>query len=182
MSRGVGLWDRHGEIRTLTGSHADITDQKNREEELKQLHADMEAFTYITSHDMRSPLVNLKGFSHELTLAIGDLNALLEPQKKKLGAATWARIDAILHHDVQEALGFIGNAVDRMDTLTTAILDLSRIGKYVYRDDYRICVASSTNAWVRRATRSATRASKSRSASFPFWSPTRSLWNRCSAI
>jgi PAS domain S-box-containing protein len=135
MSRGVGLWDRHGEIRTLTGSHTDITEQKNREEELKQLHADMEAFTYITSHDMRSPLVNLKGFSHELTLAVGDLNALLEPQQKKLGAATWARIDAILHHDVQEALGFIGNAVDRMDTLTTAILDLSRIGKYVYRDE-----------------------------------------------
>ena len=135
LSRGVGLWDKHGEIRTLTGSHTDITEQKNREEELKQLHADMEAFTYITSHDMRSPLVNLKGFSHELKLAVTDLNAILEPQKKKLGAATWERIDAILHHDVQEALGFIGNAVDRMDTLTTAILDLSRIGKYVYRDD-----------------------------------------------
>ena len=135
LSRGVGLWDKHGEIRTLTGSHTDITEQKNREEELKQLHADMEAFTYITSHDMRSPLVNLKGFSHELKLAVGDLNAILEPQKKKLGAATWARIDTILQHDVLEALGFIGHAVDRMDTLTTAILDLSRIGKYVYRDD-----------------------------------------------
>ncbi len=135
LSRGVGLWDRHGEIRTLTGSHTDITEQKNREEELRQLHADMEAFTYITSHDMRSPLVNLKGFSHELTLAVTDLNALLEPQKKRLGAATWAKIDAILHHDVPEALGFIGNAVARMDTLTTAILDLSRIGKYVYRDE-----------------------------------------------
>ncbi len=135
LSRGVGLWDKHGEIRTLTGSHTDITDQKNREEELRQLHADMEAFTYITSHDMRSPLVNLKGFSHELKLAVDDLNAILEPQQKKLGDTTWARIDAILHHDVPEALGFIGNAVDRMDTLTTAILDLSRIGKYVYRDD-----------------------------------------------
>ena len=136
LSRGVGLWDKHGEIRTLTGTHTDITEQKNREEELRQLHADMEAFTYITSHDMRSPLVNLKGFSHELTLAIGDLNALLEPQKKKVGAAAWGRIETILHHDVPEALGFIGNAVDRMDTLTTAILDLSRIGKYIYRDEW----------------------------------------------
>jgi len=135
LSRGIGLWDKHGEIRTLTGSHTDITEQKNREEELRQLHADMEAFTYITSHDMRSPLVNLKGFSHELKLAIDDLNAALEPQKKKLGAPTWARIETILRHDVPEALGFIGNAVDRMDTLTTAILDLSRIGKYVYREE-----------------------------------------------
>jgi len=37
---------------------------------------------------------------------------------------------------VPEALGFIGHAVDRMDTLTTAILDLSRIGKYIYRDEW----------------------------------------------
>ncbi|MGZ3297700.1 MAG: sensor histidine kinase [Asticcacaulis sp.] len=135
MSRGVGLWDRHGEIRTLTGTHTDITEQKNREEELRQLHADMEAFTYITSHDMRSPLVNLKGFSHELRLAVSELDSLIEPQKDKLDEGTWPRVETFLRHDIPEALGFIGNAVDRMDTLTTAILDLSRIGKYVYRDE-----------------------------------------------
>ena len=135
LSRGVGAWDKHGEIRTLTGSHTDITEQKQREEELRQLHADMEAFTYITSHDMRSPLVNLKGFSHELRLALTDMTALLEPQKKKLGVGNWDKVETILRHDIPEALGFIGNAVDRMDTLTTAILDLSRIGKYIYRDD-----------------------------------------------
>ena len=135
MSRGVGTWDKFGAIRSIIGTHTDITEQKNREEELRQLHADMEAFTYITSHDMRSPLVNLKGFSHELAMAVTDVNALLEPQRKTLGDETWQRLDTVLKHDIPEALGFIGNAVDRMDTLTTAILDLSRIGKYVYRDE-----------------------------------------------
>jgi len=135
MSRGVGVWDKFGQIRTLIGTHTDITEQKQREEELKQLHADMEAFTYITSHDMRSPLVNLKGFSHELALAVEELNAALEPAKDKLGEKTWARLQTVLRLDIPEALGFIGNAVDRMDTLTTAILDLSRIGKYVYREE-----------------------------------------------
>ena len=135
MSRGIGTWDRFGAIRSIIGTHTDITDQKNREEELRQLHADMEAFTYITSHDMRSPLVNLKGFSHELAMAVSDVNGLLEPQREKLGADTWQKLDTVLKHDIPEALGFIGNAVDRMDTLTTAILDLSRIGKYVYRDE-----------------------------------------------
>ncbi len=136
MSRGVGTWDRFGQIRTLIGTHTDITEQKAREEELRQLNADMEAFTYITSHDMRSPLVNLKGFSHELTLAVSDVNDLLAPQRDKIGPATWGKLDTILKHDIPEALGFIGNAVDRMDTLTTAILDLSRIGKYVYHDEW----------------------------------------------
>ncbi len=136
MSRGVGTWDKFGQIRTIIGTHTDITEQKEREEEFKQLHADMEAFTYITSHDMRSPLVNLKGFSHELALALQEVNDILEPAKGKLGVKAWGRLDAVLKSDIPEALGFIGNAVDRMDTLTTAILDLSRIGKYVYREEF----------------------------------------------
>lgn len=135
MSRGVGTWDRFGNIRSLIGTHTDITEQKTREEELRQLHADMEAFTYITSHDMRSPLVNLKGFSHELSMAVSDMRDLLEPQKDKLDGKTWQRLETTLKEDVPEAIGFIGNAVDRIDTLTTAILDLSRIGKYIYRNE-----------------------------------------------
>ncbi len=135
MARGIGTWDKFGQIRTMIGTHTDITEQKNREEELRQLNNDMEAFTYITSHDMRSPLVNLKGFSHELALAVQEVDDLLEPQQKKLGDETWARLEHILRRDIPEALGFIGNAVDRMDTLTTAILDLSRIGKFIYRDE-----------------------------------------------
>jgi PAS domain S-box-containing protein len=133
MSRGVGTWDRFGQIRSIIGTHTDITEQKTREEEFKQLHADMEAFTYITSHDMRAPLVNLKGFSHELALAVKELSTLLG--KGKLAIKDRERINIVLNTDIPEALGFIGNAVDRMDTLTTAILDLSRIGKYVYRDE-----------------------------------------------
>ncbi|MFT4074535.1 MAG: ATP-binding protein [Asticcacaulis sp.] len=135
MARGVGAWDKFGQIRTMIGTHTDITEQKNREEELRQLNNDMEAFTYITSHDMRSPLVNLKGFSHELALAVQEVDDLLEPEREKFSDGVWARLEHILRRDVPEALGFIGNAVDRMDTLTTAILDLSRIGKFVYRDE-----------------------------------------------
>jgi PAS domain S-box-containing protein len=135
LSRGVGTWDKFGQIRTLIGTHTDITEQKEREEEYKQLHADMEAFTYITSHDMRSPLVNLKGFSHELSMAVEEVRELIEPKRKELGEQSWKRLEALLKADIPESLGFIGKAVDRMDTLTTAILDLSRIGKYVYREE-----------------------------------------------
>ncbi|EGF91529.1 sensory box protein [Asticcacaulis biprosthecium C19] len=135
LSRGIGTWDKFGQIRSLIGTHTDISEQKAREEDLRQLNADMEAFTYITSHDMRSPLVNLKGFSHELAIAVHEVNELLEPKKDQIGAPTWDKLETILKRDVPEALGFIGNAVDRMDTLTTAILDLSRIGKYVYQDE-----------------------------------------------
>ncbi|MGA9658281.1 MAG: ATP-binding protein [Asticcacaulis sp.] len=135
MSRGIGTWDKFGQIRSMVGTHTDITEQKNREEELRQLNADMEAFTYITSHDMRSPLVNLKGFSHELQLAAKDIDEIITPHAEKLGQKNWERLKYILRHDIPESLGFIGNAVDRMDTLTAAILDLSRIGRVTYRHE-----------------------------------------------
>lgn len=134
MARGVGAWDKFGQIRTLIGTHTDITEQKKREEELRQLNADMEAFTYITSHDMRSPLVNLKGFSHELEIALDQVRDVLRGQKDKIAAPAWNQLDVLLQQDIPESLGFIGNAVGRMDTLTTAILDLSRIGKFAYRE------------------------------------------------
>ncbi len=135
LSRGIGRRDDAGHIRSIIGTHTDVTEQRSREEEVRQLHADMEAFTYITSHDMRSPLVNLKGFSHELKLGVDEVTELLEPHRKTLGAETWTRLEAVLKADIPEALGFIGNAVDRMDTLTSAILDLSRIGRYTYREE-----------------------------------------------
>lgn len=134
LSRGVGTWDRFGQIRNIIGTHTDITVQKEREEELRQLNADMEAFTYITSHDMRAPLVNLKGFSHELKLAGDEITAIVDGEAR-IGAAARRRLDVLLREDMPEALGFIGKAVDRMDTLTTAILDLSRIGRLAYRDE-----------------------------------------------
>ncbi|MDC7676698.1 ATP-binding protein [Asticcacaulis machinosus] len=133
MSRAVAQRGDDGRMRSMVGAHTDITDQKNREEELRQLHADMETFTYITSHDLRSPLVNLKGFSRELDMAIAEVSDTLTPYQDKIKPEDWSKIDLNLHRDIPEALTFIGKGVERMDTLTTAILDLSRIGRYVHR-------------------------------------------------
>lgn len=133
MSRAVAQRGDDGQIRSMVGAHTDITDQKNREEELRQLHADMETFTYITSHDLRSPLVNLKGFSRELDMAIAEVSDTLTPYQDKIKPEDWAKLDLNLRRDIPEALTFIGKGVERMDTLTTAILDLSRIGRYVHR-------------------------------------------------
>ncbi len=132
LSRGVGLWKNKRLIRMI-GTHTDITEQKKREDVLQQLNEDLENFTYIASHDLRSPLVNLKGFASEVELSLRQVTPMIknmpasEQEKKTL--------DRVFDQEVPEALTFIKNAVERMDLLTSAVLDLSRIGKRELRMD-----------------------------------------------
>lgn len=132
LSRGVGFWDRHGKIQRFIGTRVDITDQKTREEELAQANSDLETFTYIASHDLRSPLVNLKGFANELKHAVEKIEPIVQPFVPSMPEKDQKIMKESLEVDIPEALNFIDKATQRMDTLTTALLDLSRIGKREY--------------------------------------------------
>jgi|GEM_PF-1043512 len=133
LARGMGVGDDFSAMKLLIGTHADITEQKEREEELRQLNGELETFTYITSHDLRSPLVNLKGFSRELELSVREVSDLVRAHADKLPAEDVKRLNFTLDTDIPEALGFIAKGVERMDSLTKGILDLSRIGRRVFR-------------------------------------------------
>ena len=129
LSRGVGIWDQSGKMLRLVGAHTDVTSQKLREEELKQLNADLEGFTYIASHDLRAPLVNLKGFSMEMQRSLTEAKDVLDRVKTRLPDTERQTLDQALDKDIPEAIGFIQSSVEKMDKLTSAILDLSRIGR-----------------------------------------------------
>jgi len=130
------LYDANDKIYAICGISSDITERKKYEEKLKnameklaKANSEMESFTYIASHDLRAPLVNLQGFAHELDSAI----KLITPAALQ-GASAFppeqkAAIDGVLNDDIPEALGFIRSSVHRMDMLTNAILELSRIGR-----------------------------------------------------
>ncbi len=94
--------------------------------ELVQKNKELEQIIYVTSHDLRSPLVNVQGFSKELDYSADDLISSInsddfpEDIKKK--------IKPILEKDIPESLQFIRRSISKMDKLLSGILRLSRMG------------------------------------------------------
>jgi PAS domain S-box-containing protein len=102
---------------------------QERTAELTAANEDIKRFAYIVSHDLRAPLINLKGFASELRAACDVLQAALPAALPHLEAPQHADVSRALDQDIPEALGFIETSVTRMDHLIRAILHLSRLGR-----------------------------------------------------
>jgi PAS domain S-box-containing protein len=128
--RWIGAWgmtsyDEAGEPLRMAGICLDIDDRKRREEEIRALNEELEArveertrelteanrelqdFVYAVSHDLRSPLRALDGFSE----------VLLEDYA------------AVLDEAGQDSLHRIRSAAQHLAELIDALLGLSRVGR-----------------------------------------------------
>ncbi|WP_127092126.1 sensor histidine kinase [Aquabacter cavernae] len=122
--------------RALRQAHAALSvineDLEKRVEErtadLQEANQEIQTFAYIVSHDLRSPLVNIMGFTSELEELRTDLFHRLEALRTRAGDTDAAQ-DQELAKDFDEAFGFIKASIIKMDRLIKAILDLSRQGR-----------------------------------------------------
>ncbi|QNN64124.1 CHASE3 domain-containing protein [Sphingomonas rhizophila] len=102
-----------------------------RTADLRRANEEIQRFAYIVSHDLRSPLVNVMGFTAELDSANWQIAGLIDRvEKENPDLLTPADRTAALE-DLPEAVGFIRSSTQKMDRLINAILDLSRQGKRV---------------------------------------------------
>jgi len=131
----VPLHNREGEINGLVGAVHDISAQKEATEKAQRLAADLneanveiKKFTYIISHDLRAPLVNLKGFSMELRTALALIRENITDLLPQLEETRRSALIQAFDEDVREALDFINSSVNRMDGFINALLQLSRLG------------------------------------------------------
>jgi signal transduction histidine kinase len=123
-------------LTTIANTLAGIIERKRSDEklqryasELEQTNDEIKNFAYIVSHDLRAPLINLKGFSGELHYALKEIETLLRTSLSSVDKDTRKKLTTIIEEDVTEALGFIDSSVSVMDNLINAILELSRIGR-----------------------------------------------------
>ena len=85
----------------------ELRERKKLMLEMENKNAELERFTYTVSHDLRSPLVTIKGF-------LGLLEKDLQEGQIERVASDFKRI---------------GSAADKMDALLSDLLELSRIGR-----------------------------------------------------
>ncbi len=104
---------------------------ESRNVELNHKNQEIEAFVYSVSHDLRSPLVNLEGFSHELGLVGEDLREIFEGSG--LSQEARRRGLELLDEDMATSLHFIQAGVKRLSDIIDALLRLSRSGRVEYR-------------------------------------------------
>jgi signal transduction histidine kinase len=100
-------------------------------EALHQKDQENEMFVYSVSHDLRSPLVNLQGFSRELDTTLKELRSQLG--RHELPVVLKERLGKMLDRDAAEAIQFIQTAVMRLSAIIDALLRLSRAGRVEYR-------------------------------------------------
>jgi len=113
-----------------------------RTADLREANDEIQRFAYIVSHDLRSPLVNIMGFTSELEELRGDIfkriaalaragtSAPLVPDNATDRAEPVLEgTDKQLSEDFTEALGFIKSSIGKMDRLISAILNLTREGR-----------------------------------------------------
>lgn len=97
-------------------------------DKLCKANEEIKSFANIVSHDLRAPLVNLKGFSHELREAAREIKNILRDASPHLADNHRLRVEKLLKDDVPEALDFIDVSTSAMERLISHILTLSRIG------------------------------------------------------
>lgn len=102
---------------------------KRANTDLEQKSQEIEMFVYSVSHDLRSPLVNLQGFSRELAHSQDELGKLL---RDEMPAEERERARVVVSREIPESIQFIQTAVTRLSNIIDALLRLSRAGRVEY--------------------------------------------------
>lgn len=117
--RGQTFTDDETGQTCMTGAVADISAQRESEleqnrliAELERKNAELERFTYSVSHDLKSPLITIKGFLGRL--------------EKDLERGDMER--------VKQRMSRMNFAADKMSELLEGVLALSRLGRLVVPD------------------------------------------------
>jgi PAS domain S-box-containing protein len=121
-------------LRTITEIIGHAFSRNKAEEQVKKLHLDIETknneleqVVYVTSHDIRSPVVNILGFSDEMIKALTKLTNKIFDEANSINNKE--EINYLIEKDIPQILNFIRVSGQKIDKLLIALLKLSRLGR-----------------------------------------------------
>jgi signal transduction histidine kinase len=104
---------------------------RDRTREVARANDEIQRFAYIVSHDLRSPLVNIMGFTSELEAGLSSIRAHFAQAASDDADPAARDAKTAAEADMPEAIGFIRSSTAKMDNLINGILRLSREGRRV---------------------------------------------------
>lgn len=112
------LYKEYAEITTQFNQMVDRVHE--RQNALSMKNKELESMLYIATHDLRTPLVNISGFSQEIEVMLQDL-------EQNLSNATVRQ--NLIRIEIPTALQFVTNSAKRMDQLLQGILRIARLSR-----------------------------------------------------
>lgn len=107
-----------------------ISAERQRDQLLRELETknkELESIIYVSSHDLRSPLVNIQGFSRKLAKSCATVAEMLE--EGRLSEEQHQEARKLLTEQMPRSVTFITSSVEKMDSLLSGLLKLSRLGR-----------------------------------------------------
>ena len=86
----------------------------------------LESIIGIASHDLRSPLINIKGFSGVLTKDINKLEQMLKGEQ--ISQNVREKADMVFNKYIPDAVGFIRNGADFINQMLQGLMKVAKAG------------------------------------------------------
>ncbi|MEZ4754765.1 MAG: PAS domain-containing sensor histidine kinase [Bdellovibrionota bacterium] len=104
-SRSVPIFNEEGIVISSLTIAFDVTGAVRREQQIEEKNRDLADFTYMVSHDLKSPIHTIRGM----------LNIISEDHKDNVSS------------ELQELLDHVGSSSERLETLVASVLEYARV-------------------------------------------------------